>query len=330
MSPRYLTFPWRKRNLRKVPDWVSARIEGFADNEIVAACVKRISASEITAGTYTHLGIRWEGENVAFPESQVPNLRAGKYSHRSVRGYIVRRTDLPKITKTIPIEVPNFGDWAKGSHTINQERWVYRRDQVPPRDSHIGIELLEEEPGNERSFLFRFRVNEIMNKSSSGFQDALLFNLNLLQENIGAVDVFPANSSVEDYLSTIQVNWELLPPGERGRNIARILPEGTPAESESGRRLTERYDLLASLGPEQFVNGTGGFQRYFGAKFTDNLVVLDNMRPGNAIYVMLGDWRELSQRSRTELLNSGRNDFIRIRHIPGWENHLRQVIEEQR
>lgn len=141
-----------------------------------------------------------------------------------------------------------------------------------------------------------------MTRSDPNFLPNLLENLNLLQENVGIADVFPANAAISDYLSTIRVNWEILPPGDRDRNIARML-SGTVAPSpEARRRFEERYDLLAELVPIAFINGTGGFSRYFGAKFADDLVVLENVEYGNAIYVMFEEWETLSQRSRTELL----------------------------
>ncbi len=46
------------------------------------------------------------------------------------------------------------------------------------------------------------------------YADRFLFNLNLLQENVGAADVFPADAALADYLRSIYhtVGWELLPP----------------------------------------------------------------------------------------------------------------------
>src|SRR5918998_4277363 len=86
---------------------------------------------------------------------------------------------------------------------------------------------------------------------------------------------------------------------------------------EVQRRFEERYDLLEELRPVAFVNGTGGFSRYFGAKFADDLVVLENVEYGNAIYVMFDEWETLSKRSRTELLEGNTNGFVRIIHRPG-------------
>lgn len=328
MRRRYIRFPW-KRNLRKVLDWIVAKAQGFADEEIAVTCVKRVSGSEVRARRYAHLGIELQGDDLRFPDKRLPNPAAGKYSARNSFGYTLIRKDLPKITKTYSMEVPNFGDWSKGSHTINMDREVYRRDAIPPQGSEIEIELLEEENSEGRSFVFKFRVNETINRSNPNFRRDLLFNLNLLQENVGTVDIFPANATLADYLSTIQINWEILPPGERGPNLARMLSGVRMPSPEVRRRFEERYDLLEELQPVAFVNGTGGFSRYFGAKFADDLVVLENVEYGNAIYVMFGEWETLSQKSRTELLEGDTNGFVRITHRPGWESQLRKVVEQK-
>jgi hypothetical protein len=124
------------------------------------------------------------------------------------------------------------------------------------------------------------------------------------------------------------VAWEILPPGERDSNIAIILgPKSTSTEAKV--RLTERYDFLAKLKPRNFVLGTSGFQRYFGAQFSDNVVVFENIEYGNAAYIMGDDWQTLSQLSRTELLARAQREFDRVPHIDGWREVLRRKINER-
>lgn len=325
MRRPYIRFPW-KRNLLKIPDWILAKAENFSDDEFVAACVKRISIPEVEAGRYAHLDIKFEGEELQFPESRLPSARAGRYSLRNAYSHTLVRKDLPKITRTYSMEVPNFGDWSKGSHTVDIPRQVYRRDQIPPKRMKIAIELLEEEKADEGSFVFKFRVDEVMVKGGQNLLSDLLFNLNLLQENVGSTDVFPANATLADYLRTIQVNWEILPPGERERNMAKMLSRISTPSPEVRERFEERYDLLAELKPIAFVKGTGGFRRYFGAKFADDLVVLENMEYGNAIYIMFEEWQSLSKKSRTELLEGDTKGFVRIIHKPGWDSRLRELV----
>lgn len=83
---------------------------------------------------------------------------------------------------------------------------------------------------------------------------------------------------------------------------------------------------MLSLKPQNLIQGTSQFQRYFGAKFAEDLVVFENVEYGNAIYLMFGNWEELSQKSRTELLSSGSTDFIRIPHTKTWKIRLRRIV----
>lgn len=88
-------------------------------------------------------------------------------------------------------------------------------------------------------------------------------------------------------------------------------------------------DLLLKLRPQALVTGTSHFARYVGAKFRDDLVVFENIRWGNAIYVMFEDWEDLSKLSRTELIASD-HSFERVVHRDGWERRLRAIVNEYR
>ena len=48
--------------------------------------------------------------------------------------------------------------------------------------------------------------------------------------------------------------------------------------------------------PIEYLKGLGGNDHYIGAKYADDLVVFENMRHGNALYVLYGDWATLSQK----------------------------------
>ena len=125
--------------------------------------------------------------------------------------------------------------------------------------------------------------------------------------------------------------WEILPPGQRTENLARILSKFRAPSKELKERVLERYMLLEKLNPIAYISGTSGFQRYFGAQFADDLVVFENLEYGNAIYVMFEDWEDLSKRSRLDLLRDGNGaHFERIVHRSGWEDAVKNVVSEHR
>jgi hypothetical protein len=153
-----------------------------------------------------------------------------------------------------------------------------------------------------------------------------LFNLNLLQENTGNHGVHATNDSLDDYLQTLYLTWEILPPGEREETITRILSGSQSNNPKLKQAVIERYDFLCSLRPERLIVGMNEFRRYFGAQFAPDLVAFENIEYGNAIYVMFDDWQELSKKSRTELLSSRIHNFERIPHTRTWRKRFRRLI----
>ena len=319
-----------KRNIRKVPDWILAKIRGFKKKDVIVACVVKIPASSIFSGKYAHLSLKIEDGKPVFPSSIVPDESIGKHSGINVNGYELIRRDLPKISKTYSWDAPDYGDWSIGSHEVSIDRKVYRRDFIPPRLTDLRIELLGQEMKDETHFVFKFIVNEVLDSSARRFKVELLHDLNLLQENVGNLDVFPSDATMADFLKTIYVHWEILPPGDRDDTINRIFVGFETTSDEVKQKLIARYDFLSKLKPLAYIRGTSGFRRYFGAKFTDDLVVFENLEYGNAVYVMFDEWEKLSRLNRIELLSGSRKGFVRVVHRTGWQSVLTKVIKEER
>ena len=314
-----------KRNLLKIPKTIIERIRAYDQDDVVIACVKFLRPEDISQ--YFHLGIAVENKNLIIPKPTVPNPSAGRYSKANVEGYEKVRKDLPMIQKVFESEVPNWGDWSNGSHTISWTRDVYQRDFYPPKEVELSITLLEEKNGR---YIIRFAIDQVINRRTSNFEQELLYNLNILQENIGAANVFPSAASLAEYTATVQVDWQILPPGTIDEVVQKILRGKGRITSEQESVMKERISVMSKIKPEAYIAGTDSFLRYFGAKFGDNFVVFENIRYGNALYVMYDSWQELSRKSRIELLNSSRNKFDRIEHRDGWEVRLKGMVAEYR
>jgi hypothetical protein len=237
----------------------------MSGDQIAVACVKKIPAAVLRAGTYGHLEMSMQGDVPVFSSRVMPQPMHGKCSQWNAQGREIVRKDLPMVTKTFSAETPNWGDWSNGSHEVYWDREVYQREVIPAKELEISIERLTTEPGNDPIFVFRFRVEEVLNKQAADFEQNLFDNLNLLQENTGASDVFPADADSVEYLKTISVFWEILPPGERTEILAPILSKFPAPSKELREKLLERYSFLEKLKPIAYISGTSGFQRYFGA-----------------------------------------------------------------
>ncbi len=322
-----IKLPWQK-SIAAIPDSILMQVAQFKTDSCVASCAKKLKISDIEKGTYAHLGITMSNGVLEFPNEVIPPAEVGKYSrwNREVREIVHK--DQPKIEKTRSILSPNYGDWFKGSHlsVITQE--VYPRSYQRPKLSSIRIKHIADDFQNSLHVL-KFTVEEVLDRTSPSFMESLLVNLNLLQENVGNYSVFSTDASPADYLHTLYVNWEILPPGEREETLTRILSGIRSSDPQVRNGLTERYEVLRALKPRSFIRGTNGFRNYFGAIFADDLVVFETVEYGNAIYILFEEWETLSKRSRTDLLNSIDTNFVRILHSSNWKARLKAAIQSE-
>ncbi len=327
MASNYIPLPWKK-NFRKIPPRLNYKIKTINSDDAVVACVKKLNKNDIQDGLYKHLNISISQKGLNFSPKILPSKKIGKFSKINIEGKEVKRKDLPMITKTFAVDAPNYGDWSYGSHTVYFDREVYITEYIPPKHVEIIIELLSDNTKKLNEFIIKFSVDEVLNVKSNNFIDGLFFNINLLQENIGNADVFASEATFEEYTKTIYVDWEILPIGERESDLRKLVSKFRLKEKEDVERLVDRYDVLNNLKPKEFISGTSGFRRYFGAKFSENLVVFENLEYGNAIYVMYDDWKKLSQKSRIELLKGDNRGFDRIVHTRGWKVQLDYLVKK--
>lgn len=317
-----MKFPWKK-NFLKLPDTITNRLKLLDSEMLVVGVVKRIQKDDIKSGLYRHLQITAEKDNISYVESVLPYYRVGRYSNYNVNGRTIIRKDLPEVNKKYSADVPNFGDWSKGSHEMTWDRLVYQKEHWLPQDLNILVELLEED---EESVVFKFELDINISKRDEEIEIQLLFHCNLLQENCGDCNLFPAHSSNADYIATLYVSWELLPPGNLENNINFLVEKTGNRSSEFREKVMDRMQFFESLNPKNYISGSNRFSQYFGALFSDTLVLLENVRYGNAIYIFYEDWQSLSKLSRTEIL-SGNYRFARVRHHGNWK---RRVLNELR
>jgi hypothetical protein len=315
------------KNYRKTPDVVLAKASGLQGLAMNVGCVKRITLNELKSGLFNHLGLVLKaGNQLALPAEVVPLQETGRYSRKNCLGETLIRRDLPKETRFDDRTIPIFGDYSRGTCTISVPVRFYPREHKPPQLTPIKIRLLTTVDAQEdRQFIIYFTAGDPMETADENFERELFRRLNLLRENVGDATVFGHGDSTEELMRDISVNWEILPAGHWQLLITQVL-SSIRNPSESNRRvLEERMHLLRSLQPSALVRGTGGFDGYFGAQF-GNFLVFENLRFGNAIYILHNNWEALSQLSRTELLESHRAEILRIEHRPGWENRLVNLV----
>lgn len=314
------------KNFRTVPKAILSALDSIKCDFVIVAATKRIALEDIKAGAFAGMGIRYIANNIVCTAVE-PAAEAGKYSARNADGWEVKRTDLPMIFKTFSWETPNFGDAATyGTHTHYQEREVYQREYHEPRNHTIQADLLSDP--TKPVVLAKFSVDCILDRTRDDFSDDLLFCINLLQENAGIAGVFPSNATRQDFIGTIVLDWQIFPPGTADDVIVKAFVgvKGKLSAEEKGI-IEDRVKLFSRRKPRAFLRGAGSFGAYVGALYDDDLVVFENTRYGNALYVLYDDWEEVSKRSRLDLLKGTSQNFDRFVHSEGWKERFLEHLD---
>lgn len=325
-ASKFKYVPW-KRNLLKVPTAVLAKLASEPDRAFAAGVVKSYPRQQLERGLLSHLGIGVIDGKLILPERALPRTAMGRYSTNNREGWEEVRKDLPKVWETFYFEVPNFGDWSKGSHIIGIPRQVYLRDRYDPPGLHIIASCLQDK--NDEVVL-KLTIDFKLERKSADYNTELLFALNLLQENLGAAGIVEVDADTEALLSTLGLDWEIFPPGTADIVVRKAIARMRRPNAEQEDRIRERVGLFNSLKPKHFLQGQGGLNSYIGALFADDLVVFENVRYGNALYVLFADWAEVSKRSRIDLLRNGGVPFMRFVHSEDWSIRFKKFIRDEK
>lgn len=320
----YLKLNWQK-NFFRIPKHIEQKIPTIQSDDVIVSCVKKIKKESILNGEYKHLKIKIENGILVFPDTILPNPKTGRYSNYNINGRTIILKNLPKIPRSYSADSPNFGDWSKGSHTVTWNREIYQRAYWFPQEITINISLLE---NAAETFILKFSLSTPLSKKSNDFNEVLLYHCNLLQENCGACDIFESTASDLEYIKALNVSWELLPPGQLNfnNNLNYIINKTNADSTNLKEELKDRMTFFESLSIKKYIVGINSFHRYFGAILDNGIVILENIRYGNAIYIFPHNWEKLSKLSRIELLSSTSYKFTRIIHNKRWKSKVIQAI----
>jgi hypothetical protein len=317
-----------KKNFRKIPEFITNRVNAVYSDNIIVATIIKINKNEIKDSKFLNLKLQIRNNKIYYNNRYIPLMTFGSFSRKNIKGYKVVHKDQNKILKSFYLgERPYYGDWSKGSFSLYSTREVYQYDDIAPKELSITTELLEE---TEDNFKIKVSVDIILNRNDENFEEELFFAINLLQENIHSVNVFSSEATHDEYLRTLSLTWDIFPPGVRNEDLERIMKGSRNLTPEKIEEVQNKYDYLVDLKPIEIICGISGMRKYFGAKFSENLIVFENLNYGNAIYVLFENWKELSKMSRTEIQTRPSNEYIRIKHTPNWKQNLERIIARKR
>ncbi|MEV0961985.1 hypothetical protein AB0J25_05100 [Streptomyces sp. NPDC049910] len=253
-----------QKSFRKIPDSVRSKVANLPSNEYQVGVLRSYRVSDLESDVLAHLKVSVQAGSPVVPPTSLPPAARGRFSRWNLAGRIMRRTDLPKVSRSWGFETPNFGDWSKGSHTITFTRQVYQVEHLYGQQIGISMEKVSSEDGQ---VTIAFRVDQVLDRTAAGHDADLLFALCLLQENVGAVDVVACTTSTDEWARAMALSWEFLPVGTRETDaVISELTQRLRLSKDDPRRegVEARLEALLTLGPERMLYGTSGFQRYLG------------------------------------------------------------------
>lgn len=317
-----------KKNFRKTPEFITNKIKALNSDNIIVATIIKINKNEIEDLKFKNLNLQLNNNEINFNNQFIPKSIVGFVSRKNIDGYKIVHKDRNQVSKSFYTgERPYYGDWSKGSFSQYSTRKVYPSDDIPPRELSISTELLEE---TENDFKIKVSVDIVLNRNDANFDEELFFVINLLQENIYSVNAFSSETTRDEYLRTLSLTWDIFPPGKRNNDLELILRGSRNLTPKKVEEVQSKYDYLVSLNPVEIISGLSGMRKYFGVKFSENLIVFENLNYGNAIYVLFENWEELSKMSRTEIQTRPAHEYIRIKHTPNWKQSLERIISAKR
>lgn len=313
---------------RSVPEPIWQKIQAFT-TPFQVGISKNFSAADVASGLLGALGIDDAAAAAKTSTRAVPPSSAGRWSDWNVNGREVVRDDLPKVPRS-------YVTWIRPYGNRNAtEVAAFTTREVFPRETRYGHGLaIQIDVGTLQGDKVRigFRVDRVFPPDTKREDVDLLLALSLLRENVGAADIVPSGTTPDEWVSHQELSWELLPEGQRGdlvfESIVRRL--SLDPDSDNTHVARARNEFIWSLGPGKGATGRGTFSRYVAYIFRDDLVVLENLSYGNALYVMYENWEALSQRSRLDLLADPQADFTRIVHRGRWKQELKKAIQGSR
>lgn len=306
------------RTLSRLSSGLQKQLAAINGPAVIVASVLTVTDADLASFADFNLSVV-NGQIISGEPVLLPRTR-GLFAARNIDGWVEKRKDLAKELR----EVSNWApDWnGSGYHLVSRTIEAWPLQYHGARLNTISATVLEQ---LRDGALVRFRVDQPLSRESDSFATDLKFNIRLLKESVGAANVFDADLSNEEFAKIQLVDWEMLPAGSEDRVLAQLATR-RGVSAERMRVAGERLRTIERLGHDGFIVGTGRFSNYFGAKFGQRLVALENLEYGNALYVFEENWEELSKLSRSELVRRRDPQVHRIPHVSGWQSVIRKLL----
>lgn len=233
------------------------------------------------------------------------------------------RKDLPKETAYRQIEW-TWEQWS-GRDTETMSKIVevpykrYPREFVPP-------------PGVELSVLTTLDDELVLASPPVDLfgtePELVCHNINIFLEAFGECEARREDLSRIVRAPVKRLNWRALPPGQRPwQELEPDLTEIIERQPEGNRApLKFRLKHINDKRPDFVAIGSGGFRDYVVFGFTvRGLFILESPMMDNATYVFGGNWEQLAQMTKTDLI-TGNLAAARLIHRNSWKVKVNELF----
>ncbi|WP_236832148.1 hypothetical protein [Bacillus pumilus] len=262
-------------------------------------------------------------ENVEKGRVILPPIK-GRFTKLNIEGKEIVRKDLPK--KPICYSIYTTRREFRGRNQTEEVtgyidvcRNVYQKELI------LGpsLELVIESNGKD---LFMMIDGTFV--TSDDLTHAIL-GVNILLELVGYCEIYQKDLSLyRKPQKTIKLNWIILNRdganwGDRREELKHYI-ENTKKGKQ--KVIWDRIDTITKFKPDFEAIGANGLAGYYIFGFKEkNLFVFENVKIGNATYIIKGDWEAISKMSKSTIVKNNLHE-LRLIHRTDWKNRIEGIL----
>ena len=200
-----------------------------------------------------------------------------------------------------------------------------RYPRTPVAPPGLEVTIVSDAQGNKVArapLIHNWRKNETL----------LVHAINLLLEIFGECAFYDATMRQLVKPPIKRLNWHILPPGERPWAQLKTEVKAVLDAVKGGNRpvVEHRLETINAHKPSFAAVGVAGFRGYIILGFPErNLFVLESLFYGNATYVFGESWKELSKKTKAEILNQELQE-ARFVHVVGWDKKINELLRPRK
>lgn len=253
-------------------------------------------------------------------ESLIPSPKLGITSKFNSNGKDLPEKDKPKET-AYRQQYWEWQDWGGNYHsrTVDIPYQRYPRKHIPSP----WVELVIVQSGEKKFLLTGSTVTKDITEDKD-----IVHRINLMLEIFNRVEIFQENLELYDIPQIVKLGWDVLPSGNMpwDRFKTHLGPVLKDLSKGKKRIITERLETVSQYKPDFHAIGENGYRGYIIFGFTKlNLYIFESAEYGNATYVFEGNWEQLSQLTKAEIItdNLQKHRFV---HLAGWSQQIKGLF----